>query len=188
MSGVLDPGGFPGENLFFLRVYVHDREVRLVRVLFVCMGNICRSPIAQGIFEEMVRREGLEGEILVDSAGVGSWHIGEPPDPRAQEVALRRGVDISGQRARQISPEDCESFDYILTMDEENYRAVSSLCPDGRAGVRPFLDFADVPQTEVPDPYYGGPEGFEHVALLLEKAAGGLLEEIRRKHLKSNVL
>ncbi|WP_041328253.1 low molecular weight protein-tyrosine-phosphatase [Rubrobacter xylanophilus] len=155
----------------------------MVRVLFVCMGNICRSPIAQGIFEALVRREGLEGKIRADSAGTGSWHVGEPPDPRAQEAALRRGVEIGGQRARRISPEDCRAFDYILTMDEENYRAVRALCPDGRAEVRPFLDFADTPETEVPDPYYGGPEGFEHVTNLLEEAAEGLLEEIRRRHL-----
>jgi protein-tyrosine phosphatase len=105
-----------------------------IKVLFVCMGNICRSPVAQGVFEEVVRREGLEGEIEVDSAGThGFYHAGEPPDPRAQESVLARGIDISGQRARLLAPEDCRRFDYILTMDEQNYRRVVG---SARAGPR----------------------------------------------------
>src|SRR3712207_6376345 len=100
----------------------------MVRVLFVCMGNICRSPLAQGVFENVLRREGLEGEISVDSAGTGSWHVGSAPDDRALNAASLRGRDIGSQRARRITPEDCQNFDYILTMDEENYRMVSSLC------------------------------------------------------------
>ena len=156
----------------------------MVRVLFVCLGNICRSPLAQGVFENVLRREGLEGEVEVDSAGTGSWHVGEPPDVRALSAASLRGLDISSQRARRIAAEDCESFDYILTMDEENYRTVSSVCR-GSAVVRPFLDFAtDSPEREVPDPYYGGPEGFEHVLELVEEASVGLLEDIRERHLK----
>jgi protein-tyrosine phosphatase len=154
----------------------------MVRVLFVCMGNICRSPLAQGVFEEVLRCEELEGEVFVDSAGTGRWHVGEPPDERALSAALLRGLDISAQRARQLRPEDCETFDYILTMDEENYRTVCSLCR-GRAVVRPFLDFADSPEREVPDPYYGGPDGFERVLDLVEKASEGLLEDIRERHL-----
>ncbi len=155
----------------------------MVRVLFVCMGNICRSPIAQGVFEEVLRREGLEGEVFVDSAGTGAWHVGSPPDERAQRSASVRGLDLSGQRARRISLEDCESFDYILTMDEENYRTVAALCR-GSAVVRPFLDFAaDSPEREVPDPYYGGPEGFDHVLDLVEEASEGLLADIRERHL-----
>jgi protein-tyrosine phosphatase len=155
----------------------------VVRVLFVCMGNICRSPIAQGVFENVLRREGLEGEVFVDSAGTGAWHVGSPPDERAQRSAGLRGLDLSAQRARRISPEDCNTFDYILTMDEDNYHAVSSLCR-GSAVVRPFLDFAaDSPEREVPDPYYGGPDGFEHVLDLVEEASEGLIEDIRGRHL-----
>jgi protein-tyrosine phosphatase len=152
----------------------------MVRILFVCMGNICRSPVAQGVFENVARREGLAGEITVDSAGThGFYHAGEPPDPRAQESVLARGIDISGQRARLLDPEDCHSFDYILTMDEENYKTVSALCR-GNAIVRPFLDYATAsPEREVPDPYYGGPNGFEHVLALIEQASEGLLRDIQ---------
>jgi protein-tyrosine phosphatase len=154
----------------------------VVRILFVCMGNICRSPLAQGIFEDVLRREGLEDEVFVDSAGTGAWHVGSPPDERAQRSAGQRGLDLSSQRARRITPEDCKTFDYILTMDEDNYHAVASLCR-GSAVVRPFLDFAaNSPETEVPDPYYGGPDGFEHVLDLVEDASEGLLEDIRKRH------
>jgi protein-tyrosine phosphatase len=156
----------------------------MVRVLFVCLGNICRSPLAQGVFEELVRSEGLEGGVFVDSAGTGRWHMGSPPDERAQRSAWVRGLDLSAQRARQVEPDDCEKFDYVLTMDEENYRAVAALCRGGSAVVRPFLDYApDRPETEIPDPFYGGSEGFEHVLDLVEEASEGLLEEIKRKHL-----
>ena len=145
------------------------------------MGNICRSPLAQGVFEDVLRREGLEGEVSVDSAGTGAWHVGSSPDERALSAASLRGVDT--QRARRVTPDDCQNFDYILTMDEENYRAVAALCR-GSAVVRPFLDFAtDSPETAVPDPYYGGPDGFEHVLDLVEEASEGLLEDIRERHL-----
>jgi protein-tyrosine phosphatase len=156
----------------------------MVRILFVCMGNICRSPVAQGVFEDVARREGLADEMSVDSAGThGFYHAGKPPDPRARESALSRGIDISDQRARLLEPEDCERFDYILTMDEENYRTVSSLCR-GSAVVRPFLDYAtDSPEREVPDPYHGGTHGFEHALDLIELAAEGLLDDIRARHL-----
>jgi protein-tyrosine phosphatase len=155
----------------------------VVRILFVCMGNICRSPLAQGVFENVLRREGLEYEVFVDSAGTGAWHVGSPPDERAQKSAGLRGLDLSSQRARRITPEDCDAFDYILTMDEDNYFVAASLCR-GRAVVRPFLDFAvDSPEGEVPDPYYGGPDGFERVLDLVEEASEGLLEDIRERHL-----
>ena len=156
----------------------------MVRVLFVCLGNICRSPLAQGVFEDVLRREDLEDEVFVDSAGTGSWHVGSPPDDRAQRSAFARGLDLSAQRARQISPDDCEEFDYVLTMDEENYRTVSALCRRN-AVVRPFLDFAtDSPEREIPDPYGGGSEGFHHVLDLVEEASEGLLDDIRERHLK----
>ncbi len=155
----------------------------MVRVLFVCLANICRSPLAQGVFEEVLRREDLEDEVFVDSAGTGSWHVGSPPDDRAQRSASARGIDLSVQRARQISPDDCEEFDYVLTMDEENYRTVSALCRRS-AVVRPFLDFAtDSPEREIPDPYGGGSEGFDHVLDLVEEASEGLLDDIRDRHL-----
>ena len=152
------------------------------KVLFVCMGNICRSPIAQGVFENLLRREGLEDEVEVDSAGTGGWHVGSPPDERAVESAARRGLEIGGQRARKFSPEDCHRFDYILTMDEENYRSVSAVC-SGSAVVRPFLDFdQEGPEREVPDPYFGEADGFERVMDLVEAASEGLIGEIRRRY------
>ncbi len=155
----------------------------MIRVLFVCMGNICRSPISQGVFENVLRREGLEDEVFVDSAGTGNWHVGSPPDERAQHSAGLRGLDLGAQRARQVSPQDCDDFDYVLTMDEENYRAVSALC-QGSAAVRPFLEYApDSPAREVPDPYSGGPDEFEHVLDLVEEASEGLLDDIRDRHL-----
>ncbi len=155
----------------------------MVRVLFVCLGNICRSPLAQGVFEDVLRREGLENEVFVDSAGTGSWHVGSAPDVRAQRSASLRGIDLGSQRARRITLDDCRSFDYILTMDEENYRAVAALCREGRAEVRPFLDCApERVESEVPDPFYGGPEGFDHVLDLVEEASKGLLQNIRKQH------
>jgi protein-tyrosine phosphatase len=155
----------------------------MVRVLFVCLGNICRSPLAQGVFEDVLRREGLEDEVFVDSAGTGSWHVGSPPDHRAQRSASARGLDLSAQRARRISPDDCEEFDYVLTMDEQNFRTVASLCRGG-AVVRPFLDFAPhSPECEVPDPYAGGPDAFERVLDLVSEASEGLLDDIRDRHL-----
>ncbi len=156
----------------------------MVRVLFVCTGNLCRSPLAQGVLENVLRREGLEGKVSVDSAGTGRWHVGSPPDERALSAASLRELNIGSQRARQISPKDCQSFDYILTMDEQNYRTVSALCR-GSAVVRPFLDFATgLPEREVPDPYFGGPDGFERVLDLVEEASEGLLDDIRDRHLK----
>lgn len=156
-----------------------------IKVLFVCMGNICRSPISQGVFENVLRREGLQDEVEVDSAGTGAWHIGSAPDDRAIESAAARGLDISDQRARAVSPDDCEYFDYVLTMDEENFRFVSAMCR-GNAVVRPFLDFApDSPEREVPDPYFDGPDGFEHVIDLVEAASEGLVGDIRKRHLNS---
>jgi protein-tyrosine phosphatase len=155
----------------------------MVRVLFVCWGNICRSPLAQGVFEDVLRREELDDEVFVDSAGTGSWHVGSPPDDRAQRSASARGLDLSAQRARRILADDCEEFDYVLTMDEQTYRTVASLCR-GSAVVRPFLDFAPhSPEREVPDPYGGGPDGFEHVLDLVEEASEGLLKDIRDRHL-----
>ena len=160
----------------------------MVSVLFVCMGNICRSPIAQGIFEKVVRMQGLESEIFVDSAGTGSWNIGEPPDDRGQKSAWRRGYDLGSQRARRLDPLDCEKFDYILAMDEENYRTIDALCRRSDTEVRLILDYAPDPEVrEVPDPYFGGSEGFEYVLNLLEPAIEALLNDIRGRHLDKHV-
>jgi protein-tyrosine phosphatase len=138
--------------------------------------------MAQGVFEDVARREGLSDEITVDSAGTHAFYTaGEPPDPSAQESLLSRKLDISAQRARLLDPEDCERFDYILTMDEGNYRMVSEVCQGGPV-VRPFLDYASGPETEVPDPYGGGAGNFEHVLDLIEDAAEGLLDDIRARH------
>ena len=156
----------------------------MVKVLFVCMGNICRSPTAQGVFLHLLREEGLEQRIAVDSAGTHAYHIGNPPDPRARESALRRGIDLGEQRARRVTAEDFSEFDYVLAMDEENREELLSLCPPGyEERVRLFLEFApEVDENEVPDPYYGGRTGFERVLDLVEQGARGLLEDIRRRH------
>ena len=153
------------------------------------MHEYCRSPIAQGVFEEGVRRDGLEGEIFVDSAGTHAfYHEGEPPDPRGQRSAAARGLDISGQRARMVEPEDCQTFDYVLVADKVNLRTVRDLCGNDPDKVRLFLDYAPhLPEREIPDPYYGGPDGFEHAMDLIEEASEGLLADIRERHLRSGV-
>ncbi len=157
----------------------------MVQVLFVCLGNICRSPSAEGVFRALVEAEGLGDAIGVDSAGTGAWHIGEPPDRRAQAAAKRRGVDLSGQRARQAGAGDFKRFDLIVAMDRDNHGNLSALCPPGQDHrLRLFLDFApgsDI--SDVPDPYYGGEGGFDTVLDLIEDASQGLLAHIRQHHL-----
>ena len=154
-----------------------------VKVLMVCMGNICRSPLAHGLFENLVREAGLEEHIEVDSAGTHAYHVGEPPDPRSQETAQRRGIDLSAQRARRVSAADFEEFDYVLAMDRDNLAILAELCPSGREErLHLFLDFApQMSESEVPDPYYGGASGFERVFDLVDAAARGLLEDVRRR-------
>ncbi len=152
-----------------------------VRVLFVCMGNICRSPTAEGVFKQLAAQHGLAERVMSDSAGTHDYHVGAAPDLRAQATAARRGYDLSGLRARQVTSEDFQRFDYVLAMDEANYGVLQSQCPDEyRDRLRLFLDFApDVAVREVPDPYYGGEQGFEEVLDLVENAALGLLENIK---------
>ena len=152
----------------------------MIKVLFVCLGNICRSPMAEGIFRDVIKKAGLEREVMVDSAGTHGYHIGEPPDPRAQSTTARHGISIVDLRGRQVEAEDLKSFDYVLAMDDENLANLRRL--PGSARVRLFLEFACATSTrEVPDPYYGGPGGFDRVYDLLEDAAQGLLAEIRQR-------
>ncbi|MDO9490437.1 MAG: low molecular weight protein-tyrosine-phosphatase [Sphingomonadaceae bacterium] len=148
-------------------------------VLFVCLGNICRSPLAEGIFRNMAAREGVAVEI--DSAGTGDWHLGHAPDPRAQAVADRNGLDISGLRARLVTPEDFHRFDHIVAMDASNLANLETMRPaEAKAALARLLDFADgVDLVDVPDPYEGGPEGFDETYSLVEAGARGLLETIR---------
>jgi protein-tyrosine phosphatase len=155
-----------------------------VKVLFVCMGNICRSPTAQGVFEQLVETHGLSDLVLVDSAGTHAYHVGEQPDLRAAQAAARRGVDMSRQRARRVREADFDEFDLVLAMDRANFEDLGEVCPAGHEGkLRLFLEFApDVAEQEVPDPYYGGPGGFERVLDLIEAAAAGLLADIRQQY------
>lgn len=157
----------------------------MVKVVFVCMGNICRSPTAEGVFRALVEREGLSGEISCDSAGTGAWHVGEAPDRRMTAAALKRGVDLRDLRARQAEVADFQRFDYVIAMDQDNKANLSKICPPGmEIKLFRFLEFA--PQTgrrEVPDPYYGGADGFDLVVDLIEEASAGLLADIRVKHL-----
>ncbi len=154
-----------------------------VKVLFVCMGNICRSPTAHGVFEGLVEKAGLSQQILVDSAGTHAYHVGNPPDPRSQQTALSRGFDLSSQRARKAEREDFLQFDYVLAMDQDNYQHLRALCPPGmEEKLSLFMAFApELGLEEVPDPYYGGSRGFDKVFDMVEVAAQGLLEDIRKR-------
>jgi protein-tyrosine phosphatase len=156
----------------------------MVRVLFVCMGNICRSPSAQGVLGYLVEQHGLTSQIQIDSAGTHAYHVGEPPDIRATQVAGRRGIDLGRQRARRVTRNDFLEFDYVLAMDRNNYNDLMSLCPPAqREKLHLFLEFAtELAEDEVPDPYYGGVTGFERVLDLIETAAQGLLADIRERH------
>lgn len=156
----------------------------MVNVLFVCMGNICRSPTAEGVFSRLVKDEGLLDKIGIDSAGTHAYHVGEPPDPRALKSALTRGVDISQLRARRAVAEDFARFDYVLAMDFDNLEKLQSICdPEHETKLSLFLDYASHSDVrEVPDPYYGGPLGFERVLDLIEDASNGLLQSILERH------
>ena len=153
-----------------------------MNLLFVCMGNICRSPTMEGVMRGLLREQGLEDEIQIDSAGTGDWHVGNPPDDRATEAARRRGIVLEGA-ARQVRPSDFEDYDLLLAADRENLAHLRALAPDdeARAKVRLLREFD--PEShgdlDVPDPYYGGPGGFEEVLDLVEAACRGLLAEVR---------
>jgi protein-tyrosine phosphatase len=152
-----------------------------MRILFVCLGNICRSPTAEIVFREIVAREAPDLKIEVDSAGTAAYHVGSPPDSRTRQAALRRGYDMSALRARVVEAQDFGRFDLILAMDRQNLDVLQRRAPAQlRSRIRLFLEFApDSDTTEVPDPYYGGSNGFEEVLDLVEAAAKGLLQHVR---------
>ena len=157
-----------------------------MRILFVCLGNICRSPTAEGVMRHLVAEAGLEETVRVQSAGTAAWHAGEGPDPRASEAALRRGIELAGT-ARQLEPDDFERYDLIVAMDAANLRDAQRLAPneEARTGVRLLREFDPAAcaagELDVPDPYYGGPRGFDDVLDMVEAACRGLLEEVRAR-------
>ena len=148
------------------------------KILFVCLGNICRSPLAEGIVAQRLHQAGLE-DVTVDSAGTGGWHAGEPPDPRSVEVAHRHGVDLTAQRARKFRSRDFEDFDWIFAMDRDNLRSLQRLEPsDFQGRLELILSDARGGPGDVPDPYYGGDDGFEVVYGLLDGAASHLVNDL----------
>lgn len=156
-----------------------------VRICFVCLGNICRSPTAEGVMRHLIRKEGLEDRFELDSAGTGSWHVGNPPDERASQTARSRGFPLEGA-ARQFEPRDFGRFDLVVAMDASNRKNLERMAPDADARGKIVLlrdfDSASPKGSEVPDPYYGGPEGFENVFDVVEAACRGLLQHVRERH------
>lgn len=155
----------------------------MIKVLFVCLGNICRSPSAEGVFRKIVEEQGLHELIEIDSAGTHAYHVGSPPDTRAQEAASRRGVDMSSLVGRRVDEDDFYLFDYVLAMDQSNEYHLREMAPAEEIHkIKLFLDYAPQrSESEVPDPYYGGHLGFEHVLDLIEDASEGLLAEIKSR-------
>lgn len=152
-----------------------------ISVLFVCMGNICRSPTAEGVFRYHAEQAGLADRLEIDSAGTHAYHVGEPADHRARAAAERRGMSLDGIRARRVSAQDFQRFDYIIAMDQENLARLRDEAPEEHsARLHLFLEFAAGSETDVPDPYYGGAAGFERVLDLVEDASRGLLETLSR--------
>jgi protein-tyrosine phosphatase len=155
-----------------------------ISVLFVCLGNICRSPLAEGVFRHLVEEEGLEGSFDIDSAGTGAWHAGEPPDGRAAAVAQRHGISLDS-RARQVEAEDFQRFHHILAMDRSNLRDLRAMADLSGADVdlRLLREYDTVEEgDEVPDPYYGGDGGFDHVYGMVRRSCEALLEDLRSAH------
>jgi protein-tyrosine phosphatase len=154
-----------------------------MKVLFVCMGNICRSPTAEGVMLHLLQQQGLATKISVDSAGTHGYHIGAPPDARTQATARRAGVELSGLRARQVSAADCELFDVVLAMDRNNLQHLQAICPPAHQHkLQLLMVYAPTWQSaDVPDPYYGGTNGFERVLDMVHDACQGLLTELRTR-------
>ena len=159
--------------------------MKQIKVLFVCMGNICRSPTAHGVFQSLVDKAGLSEQIIVDSAGTINYHVGDSPDPRSSQTALQRGIDLSSQRARQVSATDYQEQDYILAMDFDNLKNLQRDCPESLQNkLQLLLNFhPDEYLDQVPDPYYGGDSGFDKVFDMVEIACTNLL-----KHIQTNDL
>lgn len=185
-----DPGTGQNEDMrrsarlhgFLLMTRLAARLIRqgMKKILFVCLGNICRSPAAEGIFRQKAAQAGLE--VYVDSAGTGAWHVGKAPDHRMVRAAARRGIDLSKLQAREVDPADFYEFDFILAMDLSNQSDLFAVAPGNRdADIRLFLDFSEGPEREVPDPYYGGNDGFERVLSLLEDACDGFLRHLENE-------
>ena len=160
----------------------------MIKVLFVCMGNICRSPTAEGVFRAQLREHRLEGRIEVDSAGTHGYHVGEAPDPRTQRAAAARGYDLSGFRARKVAPADLEYFDLVLVMDRNNLEALRRMSPPQFANrIQLFMNYAkSFDDDEVPDPYYGLGHGFDLVINMVEDASAGLIETLQRQLAERN--
>lgn len=156
-----------------------------IKVLFVCMGNICRSPTAECVFRHLVDEAGLSKNLMIDSVGTHDYHIGKPPDKRAQQTALQRGYDLSSLRGRQIGVQDFHEFNYILAMDRENMANLAKICPPKELHkLKLFMEFSkNFSEREVPDPYYGGKQGFENVLNMIEDASTGLLKEIQARYI-----
>ncbi len=157
--------------------------MRKIKILFVCMGNICRSPTAEGVFISTINRRRLTDLFEVDSAGTHAYHVGDAPDLRAQKAARERGVELKHLKARKVQNSDFERFDHILVMDDDNHASLSSICPNEHLSkIRHFLDYApQLQKREVPDPYYGGAYGFERVLDMVEAASEGFIEELSRQ-------
>ncbi len=150
-------------------------------ILFVCLGNICRSAMAEGVFRTMAAERGVGEKLVIDSAGTGNWHVGNPPDTRAIAKAGEYGIDISGQRGRQVGPGDFARFDLMLAMDRSNLETLEVRAPAApHAHIALFLAYASGREQEVPDPYYGGPAGFEQVYRMIEAASTALLDRLER--------
>ncbi|MCF6190007.1 MAG: low molecular weight phosphotyrosine protein phosphatase [Cocleimonas sp.] len=156
-----------------------------IGVVFVCMGNICRSPTAEGVFRHVVNQRSMQDMIKIDSAGTHAYHIGEPPDSRSQAMAKSRGVDLSGQRAREVEAIDFERFDYVIAMDRSNYENLKDIASvEQQEKLHLFMGFTSAwDNAEVPDPYYGGGDGFKNVFDMVQSASEGLLERIVKNDL-----
>jgi protein-tyrosine phosphatase len=177
------PDGSDAARLDGINIQRFRRAGVRLKVLFVCLGNICRSPTAEGVLKHLLAAEAPQLKVEIDSAGTGNYHAGEPPDSRSQRAARQRGIDLSGLRARQVVAADFANFDLILAMDGENLRALKALRPPGsKAELKLFLDYAGLPRgsREVPDPYCGDAGDFEHVLDLVTSASRGLIAELKK--------